>query len=143
MYLYVIFHNVNTCRKYLIIPQSLVLHEILYYNNANDIRKQINGSPRVTIQKALSNPYHYLQVSTYTIVIIFCILYFFIIIFPCINEITFISCHTHVFYPQPNERGVILKISGKPIEGFFHITYTHQLGGVGVLFRVMIFVLHL
>ncbi|XP_013392318.1 origin recognition complex subunit 3-like [Lingula anatina] len=49
------------CRQYLKAPKLYPLYEIFYYDNLGEIRKHINGSPRIAVQTALSNPYHYLQ----------------------------------------------------------------------------------
>ena len=41
----------------------MALHEVLYYDDVQHLKQHINGSPRASIQTALSNPYHYLQVT--------------------------------------------------------------------------------
>ncbi|XP_052810573.1 origin recognition complex subunit 3-like isoform X1 [Mya arenaria] len=50
-------------RKYLIAPSSLPLYEIFYYTSTRVIKQRLNASPRSALQKALSNPGYYLQVT--------------------------------------------------------------------------------
>ncbi len=51
------------CRKHLVSPVSLPLHEVIYYNDVGVVRCHINGSPRSTIQSALNKPDTYIPVS--------------------------------------------------------------------------------
>ncbi|XP_046552797.1 origin recognition complex subunit 3-like [Haliotis rubra] len=48
-------------RKYLKCPSSQPLHELVYYSSVSGVRRHINASPRLAIQKALSNRAKYLQ----------------------------------------------------------------------------------
>ncbi|PIK61241.1 putative origin recognition complex subunit 3 [Apostichopus japonicus] len=48
-------------RKILIIPHSLTLHEVFYFDNVYEVRQHLHASPRAAIQTALTNPYVYLQ----------------------------------------------------------------------------------
>ncbi|XP_060580471.1 origin recognition complex subunit 3-like [Ruditapes philippinarum] len=49
------------CRKYLICPLNVPLHEIFYYNSSRTIKQRLNAAPRSALQMALSNPHYYLQ----------------------------------------------------------------------------------
>ncbi len=49
-------------RKYLICPQEFPLHEVFYYNDVANVRVNLNGAPRGTIQSGLATPHHYVQV---------------------------------------------------------------------------------
>ncbi|CAH2075285.1 unnamed protein product, partial [Iphiclides podalirius] len=42
-------------------PHSRTFHEILFFSDVANVKKQIVGSPRGAIHMALSNPVHYLQ----------------------------------------------------------------------------------
>lgn len=44
-------------------PNSRTFHEILFFRDVSNVKKQIVGSPRGAIHMALSNPIHYLQVN--------------------------------------------------------------------------------
>lgn len=43
-------------------PHSQTFHEILFFNDVSNIKKQIVGSPRGAVHTALINPVYYLQV---------------------------------------------------------------------------------
>ncbi|XP_064628742.1 origin recognition complex subunit 3-like isoform X2 [Lineus longissimus] len=48
-------------RQYLRCYKQFPLHEAVYYDAANEVKKHMNASPRAAIHTALSNPYFYLQ----------------------------------------------------------------------------------
>jgi len=48
-------------KKYMHSPLSMALHEIFYYNDSYTLKQRIDGTPRVAIQAALSNPKSYLK----------------------------------------------------------------------------------
>ncbi|KAL5011062.1 hypothetical protein ScPMuIL_013367 [Solemya velum] len=48
-------------RKHLCCPKSFPLHEILYYDRADVLKRHLSATPRAAIQNALSNPHHYLE----------------------------------------------------------------------------------
>ncbi|XP_063821346.1 origin recognition complex subunit 3 [Ostrinia nubilalis] len=49
--------------KGLMPPHTQTFHEILFFTDVGNVRKQIVGSPRGALHTALSNPVHYLQCS--------------------------------------------------------------------------------
>lgn len=50
-------------RKYLQCPTTLPLYEVFYYDSISTLRECLSASPRAVLQKALSNPHHYLKCS--------------------------------------------------------------------------------
>ena len=42
--------------------ESVVLYEVLYYDDLDTVKQHLNAAPRSAIHQALSNPAHYLQV---------------------------------------------------------------------------------
>lgn len=48
-------------QKYLNTQKHFVLHEIMYFDNLKAVKAQLMGSPRSSIQIALSDPWRYLQ----------------------------------------------------------------------------------
>ncbi|XP_072912496.1 origin recognition complex subunit 3 isoform X1 [Hemitrygon akajei] len=48
-------------RQYLLLPETQVLHEVVYFKAASMLRRHLNAAPRAALQIALSNPYCYLK----------------------------------------------------------------------------------
>ncbi|EDO40942.1 predicted protein, partial [Nematostella vectensis] len=48
-------------RKHLRSPQSLPLHEVMYFDKLHKVKEHLIGMPRAAIQTALSDPRHYLK----------------------------------------------------------------------------------
>ena len=53
---------VPSFRTHLLKSESVVLYEVLYYDDVATVKHHLNAAPRSAIHQALSNPAHYLQV---------------------------------------------------------------------------------
>uniref|UniRef100_A0A6I8QIE8 Origin recognition complex subunit 3 n=1 Tax=Xenopus tropicalis TaxID=8364 RepID=A0A6I8QIE8_XENTR len=48
-------------REYLVPPEMLPLHEVVYFSAASTLRRHLNAAPRVALHTALNNPASYLK----------------------------------------------------------------------------------